>query len=62
MGADSRRDMKLRFPVSPTNPKQIIEEDTDCGEVVFKNDKLPRRAGEHELHLIPPYDSKNDDG
>ena len=37
------------LPLPHTDTKQTLEEDTDCGEVVFKKDILPWRAGEYEV-------------
>jgi len=37
------------LPLPLTNEKKKAEEDADCGEVVFKKDTLPWRAGEYEV-------------
>ena len=37
------------LPVPHTDTNQTLEEDTDCGEVMFKKDILPWRAGEDEV-------------
>lgn len=42
------------LPLPLTESKQSQEEDTDCGEVVFKKDTLPWRAGEYEVRFGNP--------
>ena len=37
------------LPLPHTDAKQVLAEDTDCGEVVFEKDILPWRAGEYEV-------------
>jgi phosphatidylethanolamine N-methyltransferase len=37
------------LPLPLTESKQSREEDTDCGEVVFKKETLPWRAREYEV-------------
>ena len=54
---ESDRDL----PLPHTDVKQTPEEDTDCGEVMFKKDILPWRAGEYEVLFIPRWGSENDD-
>ena len=46
------------LPLPLTSPKQSREEDTDCGEVVFKKGALPWRAGEYEVRFVVAYYSE----
>ena len=47
------------LPPPHTDAEQALAEDTDCGEVVFKKDILPWRAGEYEVLFVSPCDLKN---
>jgi len=49
------------LPLPITNPKRSREEDADCGEVVFKKDTVPWRAGEYEVGFVAPCDLENGD-
>lgn len=41
--------MGRRLPVPLTYAARILEEDTDCEEVMLKKDTLPQRVGEYEV-------------
>ena len=49
------------LPLPLTDAKQAPEEDTDFGEVMFKKDILPWRAGEYEVLFAPPCGLESDD-
>ena len=49
------------LPLPHTDARKTLEEDTDCGGVMFQKYRWPWRAGEYEVLFVPPCGREDDD-